>query len=106
MNIVTEKIKNLFWESGMSQSELAQKVGYKDRSSIAKIMNDECDVPRSKYAAFSKAFGVTVSHLLGNDESKNNVILVDGIHALHCTFCNKREGEVRHLLQFDNGYCI
>lgn len=44
---------------GYSQLELAKLVGYKDRSSIAKIETGQADLPVSKILALSKVLGVS-----------------------------------------------
>lgn len=56
---------------GMSQEELAKKVGYKSRSSINKIETDGRGLPQSKIVAFAKALETTPSYLMGweNPES-------------------------------------
>ena len=50
-----EVIKQLREQRGMSQDALAEKVGYKDRSSIAKVEAGLVDLSQSKIAAFAKA---------------------------------------------------
>lgn len=60
-------IKKLRLENKLSQEELAKKVGYTDRSSIAKIEKGEFDLPQSKIFAFAEALGVTASRLMGED---------------------------------------
>ena len=59
-------IKRLRKENRLSQEELAQKTGYTDRSSIAKIEKGEIDLPQSKIALFASALGVSMSELMGN----------------------------------------
>ena len=58
---------------GLSQSSLAEMVGYKDRSSIAKIESGLVDLPQSKIALFAKAFKITPAQLMGitNDPTIN-----------------------------------
>ena len=60
-----EVIKRLREERGMSQDALAEKVGYKDRSSIAKVEAGLVDLSQSKIAAFAKALGVSPAQLIG-----------------------------------------
>lgn len=60
-----ENIKALREQQGLSQEALAERVGYKDRSSIAKIEAGLVDLPQSKIAAFAKALGVTPAYLMG-----------------------------------------
>ena len=40
-------------ELGISQEELARRMGYKSRSSINKIEKGENDIPQSKIVAFA-----------------------------------------------------
>lgn len=60
-----ENIKALREELGLSQEALAEKVGYKDRSSIAKIEAGLVDLSQSKIAAFATALHVTPAQLMG-----------------------------------------
>lgn len=63
-----KNIKKLRLEQGLSQEGLAKKVGYTDRSSIAKIEKGEFDLPQSKIFAFADALGVSVPELMGWEE--------------------------------------
>ena len=65
-----ERILKLRTEKGMTQDELAQKLGYKSRSSIAKIENGARDVPRSQIVELAKALGTTPSVLMGWEDDK------------------------------------
>ena len=62
-----ENIKRLREKLGISQEQLAERVGYKDRSSIAKIEAGLVDLTESKIAAFAAAFGVSPAELMGID---------------------------------------
>lgn len=53
---------------GMTQEELAGRVGYKTKSAINKIEMGIRDLPQKKIAAFADALGVTPGHLMGWDE--------------------------------------
>lgn len=66
-------IRNLRELAGFSQEELARKVGYKDRTSIAKIEAGKIDIPQSKIIAFAKALGVTPVALMGWEEYLKSV---------------------------------
>ena len=55
----------------MTQQELAQKLGYKSTSTIAKIESGENDIPQAKLAAFAEALNTTPAALMG----LNNVTL-------------------------------
>ena len=52
--------------NGMTQEELAKKVGYSNRSAITRIENGEIDLPQSKIVAFAKALGVEPGTLMGH----------------------------------------
>ena len=56
-------------ELGISQEELARRMGYKSRSSINKIEKGENDIPQSKIAAFAKALRTTPESLMGWEQS-------------------------------------
>ena len=58
----------------MSQEQLAELVGYKDRTSIAKIEAGNVDLSNSKIRKFAEALSVSEIELLGllNDEGKTS----------------------------------
>lgn len=63
-----EMIKKLREERGYSQHELALLVGYKDRSSIAKVEAGLVDLSRTKIEAFARVFGISPSSLIESKE--------------------------------------
>ena len=63
-----DNIKHLRESLGLSQEALAEKVGYKDRSSIAKIESGLVDLSQSKIALFASALNVTPAQLMGLDD--------------------------------------
>ncbi|MCD7722518.1 MAG: transcriptional repressor LexA [Clostridiales bacterium] len=71
---VYEKIRYLREQQGMSQQELADKIGYKSRSTINKIELGQRDLTQSKVAAFAKALGVSFAYLIGITDSENQKI--------------------------------
>lgn len=68
-----ENIKYYREHRGLSQEALAEMVGYKDRSSIAKIESGQVDLSQSKIAAFAKALGVTPGKLMGISEDHSTL---------------------------------
>ena len=74
-----KRIKQRREELGISQDELAKMLGYKSRSTIAKIEKGENDITQSKIAAFAKALQTTPSYLMGweDDDKKENTAEVD-----------------------------
>lgn len=63
------RIKALRESKKMSQSELAEKVGYKDKTAIAKVEAGKVDLPQSKISAFAKALDTTTSYLFSDEET-------------------------------------
>lgn len=67
-----DKIKSRREELEMTQDELAQKLGYKSRSTIAKIEAGENDITQSKIKAFADALHTTPAYLMGwEDDSES-----------------------------------
>ena len=62
-----ENIRELRKRQGWTQEELALRMGYTDRSSIAKIESGKVDLSRSKIIEFAKIFGVNPGDLMGED---------------------------------------
>jgi len=60
-----EIIRALREKRGMSQEALALKLGYKDRSSIAKIESGKVDLSQSKLTELCNIFSVGIHDLLG-----------------------------------------
>ena len=54
-------------QMGLTQEELAKRIGYTDRSSIAKIEKGSVDLPQSKISQIAKVFGISSKDLMGND---------------------------------------
>ena len=57
-------IKRRRMELGVSQEELAKKLGYKSRSAIAKIESGQSDIPFSKLLELSHALDTSIHQLL------------------------------------------
>lgn len=62
---IGKRIKQRREELGLSQEDLARKVGYKSRSSVNKIETDGRGLPQSKIIAFAKALDTTPAYLMG-----------------------------------------
>ncbi|MBQ9065702.1 MAG: helix-turn-helix domain-containing protein [Blautia sp.] len=60
-----KNIKKRRTELHLTQSELAEKLGYADKSMIAKIEAGKVDLQRSKIMAFAKALETTPAILMG-----------------------------------------
>lgn len=73
MSSIYERIKQRRNELGLTVEELANRMGYKDKSSISKIENGKADIPTSKVVAFAKALETTTAYLLGADTPVSSV---------------------------------
>lgn len=67
---IGERIRKRREELGMSQAELAEKVGYTSRSSVAKVETDANGMSHSKIVKFADALATTPSYLMGWEEDK------------------------------------
>ena len=63
---IGERVRACRIEKGMTQTELAEKLGYKSKSSVAHIENGR-DIPRSMVVTLAAVLDTTPSHLMGWD---------------------------------------
>lgn len=61
-------------ELGLTQSELASKLGYADKSMIAKIEKGVVDIPLSKIEAFARALKTTPDFIMGWEQDETNYV--------------------------------
>ena len=72
MATIGANILRLRKELGWTQEELAQRMGYKSKSTINKIELGINDVPQSKIVKFAEVFRTTPAQIMGwNEEEKN-----------------------------------
>lgn len=76
---IGERIKLKRQELNMSQEELANKLGYKSRSSINKIEKDGRELPQSKIKAIADALNTTPSYIMGWNEDEFDIYSVPNI---------------------------
>lgn len=62
---IGENIRIAREKAGLTQDELAQKLGYKTRSSITKIENGTNDIPQSKIVLIAAALNTTPAVIMG-----------------------------------------
>ncbi len=65
---IGERIRSRRTEIGLSQDLLAKKMGYRSRSTIAKIESGENDISQTKLHTFAKVLDCSVSYLMGTGE--------------------------------------
>lgn len=80
MNNVGQNIADARKRIGLTQEELAARVGYKTKSAINKIELGIRDLPQKKIAAFASALDVTPGYLMGwDDEEKEKPSEYEGL---------------------------
>ena len=62
---IGKRIKEKREQQGITQEELAFRLGYKNKSTIAKIETGANDIVQSKVVEFAKALNTTVAFLMG-----------------------------------------
>lgn len=77
-------IKKRREQLGMSQDELAKKLGYKSRSSINKMELGLQDVPQRKVKDFAKVLSVSIGYLLEDNQKQTSDNLIPIYSALSC----------------------
>lgn len=65
MSNLGQRIANLRKRQGMTQEELAHRIGYKSKSAINKIELGGRDLPQKKIADIARALGVSPAILMG-----------------------------------------
>ena len=66
-------------ELGMTQEELASKMGYKSKSTINKIENGTNDIPQAKIVKFAEVLETTPAYLMGWEKVQKNNDTIAGI---------------------------
>lgn len=91
MSEIYKRIKARREELNLSQDELAKRMGYKSRSSIAKIESGENDIPQSKVEAFAKALFTTPSYLMGYSETSEETSPVPELENVYFRFAKEAQ---------------
>jgi len=104
------RIRSRREELGISQDELAKRVGYKSRSSINKIEKGKNDITQSKIAEIAAALDTTPEYLMGwQNEMKvvnaEEAEIVDGYRELNDEGKRLVVGMIRQL-NFKHGGAI
>ena len=77
-----KNIKGRRQQLKMTQTDLALKMGYADKSMIAKIEKGNVDLPQSKILAFANVLETTPGELMGWDYEAEPTETVDNIYKL------------------------
>lgn len=92
MTTIGDRIKSRREELGLTQDDLALKLGYKSRSSINKIEKDGRNLPQKKILDIALALDTTVAYIMGWHEP--NVLY--SIKDFPCPFTEQKEREESH----------
>lgn len=92
------RIKELREEMELSQSALAEMVGYKDKTAVAKVEAGKVDLPQSKIVAFSKALNTTPAALF--EKTTSAATEQPHIIAAHFDGDKYTEAELEEISQF------
>ncbi len=80
---IGDRIKEARIKKGLSQTELAEKLGYKSRSSVNKIETGGRDIPKCQIVKIAEILDVPPSYLMGWESSPAYVILTqEKIHMI------------------------
>ena len=66
-----EIIQKLRKERKMTQDQLANLLGYRSKSTICKIENDEIDLTKNKLSSIANIFGVDINTLMGDKQEQS-----------------------------------
>lgn len=77
MSIIGDRIKYRRKELNLTQEQLANKLGYKNKATIGKIETGVNDIVQSKVIDFAKALNTTPAYLIGWVDDTNNSKLID-----------------------------
>ena len=92
---VYERIRYLREQQGLSQQDIADRLGYKSRSTVNKIELGQRDLTQSKIKAFANALGVSPTYLLGWDnEPTDDLYSIPGINPIPKTYKRPRLGTI------------
>lgn len=79
MSTIGNNIRNARLQLGMTQEELANKMGYKSKSTINKIELGKNDIPQSKIVQFAEVLCTTPRALMGWEEVQKNNDALAGV---------------------------
>lgn len=74
MSTIGERVLKRRKELGISQEELAERLGYKHKSAVYRIERGLNAFPQAKLPAFAKALHCSVNYLTGTTDSPDAII--------------------------------
>lgn len=67
---IGQRIKNRRLELGLTQADLAKRMGYTNKSTIGKVENGNNDITQTKVVQYAHALNTTVAYLMGWEEEE------------------------------------
>ena len=104
MLLLYQNIKKRRLKLGMSQTELAHKLGYADKGMISKIESGRIDLPLSKVEAFAKALRTEPKQLMGWESEQESDDTDSKLNELIDVFDNLNQDGQTHLLKIAKTY--
>lgn len=99
-----KKIREERERQHLSQEELARKVGYTNKSSIAKIEAGKVDISQSKIILFAKALDVTPGYLMGwEDKAQTKTETSDLNSEIYELLLSLSDSELKQVKAFVRG---
>lgn len=68
MKKIGQRIKARRQDLGLSQRELAARLGYTDHTTLTRIEGGRVDLPQSRVAKIAEVLGVTPGYLMGDSD--------------------------------------
>ena len=91
---IGQRIRQRREELGLSQQELAARLGYRSKVSISNVENDRDDMTTTRVQKYAKALETTSAYLMGWEETAD--FIVDDIAIVE----KKEERPIRHLIMY------
>ena len=85
-----------------SQEELAKRIGYSDRSTIARLEHGEINLSQSKIMQLAEIFGITAGELMGDDGCEKELVLTDRekeIINMYKTLSKDRKNDIYNIVK-------
>ena len=77
---IGDRIKNRRIELGMTQQELAEKVGFKTRASVSRLEGGDRNIPISKLKKLAEVLDTTIGYLMGMEDNMGTTTTTTGNH--------------------------
>ena len=71
---IGQRIKNRRLELGLTQADLAKRMGYTNKSTIGKVENGNNDITQTKVVQYAHALNTTVAYLMGWEEEEDRAM--------------------------------